>query len=206
MKEIDDNLKARFADYLNGKAVKLSDEELEMLSEDDNLAAECLEIAEISSDYEAMQVKKSVKSFKLNVLFLSVAACLLAVLVVTVFYENDTPTAVSTLNPNAEPQKGWGELSGEAGQSVKTASANSDGFYTAAPGMPFEVEPARQNDIYENDTVKIYTADNPTPIMITKIENGKVKFEDGLAEGLYEYRVFHDSKQVDQGGIVIGEE
>ena len=34
----------------------------------------------------------------------------------------------------------------------------------------------------------------------------KIKFKDGLAEGLYEYRVFHNEVQVDQGGIVIGED
>ena len=60
MKEIDDNLKAKFADYLNGKKVRLSDEELALLSEDDDLAKECLEIADISSEYDKEETKRGV--------------------------------------------------------------------------------------------------------------------------------------------------
>lgn len=216
----DDNLKAKFADYINGKKVSLTDEELELLSGDDALAAECLEIAEISSQYDNQEVDRNVKTFKLNVLMLSVAACLMVALLVTVFYENaDKNSTTAALTPNEEPQKGWGELSSNASGTVQTASAESgSGFYTAAPDTPFEVEPAQQDDIQENDVVKIFTAENPTPIMQTNIKEEKskdkkdkkkvkkIKFEDGLAEGLYEYRVFHNEVQVDQGGIVIGED
>jgi hypothetical protein len=221
MTVIDDNLKARYADYLNGKKAVLSDEELELLSEDDALAAECLEIADISSQYDDAVVKKDVKTFKINVWLFSVAACLLVALVVTVFYENGDGKKGSTasLSPNEEPQKGWGELSSEASGTIQTASVNSSGgFYTAAPDTPFEVEPAQQEKIEANDIVKVFTADNPTPIMQTSISSEKsknkkdsrkikkIKFKDGLAEGLYEYRIFHGGEQVDQGGIVIGED
>ena len=184
------------------------------------MAAECLEIAEYSSQYEAQEVDKNVKTFKLNVLLLSVAACLTVALLVTVFYENaDKNDMTAALTPNEEPQKGWGELSSDASGTVQTASAESgSGFYTAAPDTPFEVEPAQQGEIQENDIVKIYTSENPTPIMQTNITEEKskdkndkkkvkkIKFKDGLAEGLYEYRVFHNEVQVDQGGIVIGED
>ena len=212
MKEIDDNLKAKFADYLNGRNVVLSPEESDMLAEDDALAAECLEIAEISSEYESTAVKKSVRTYKLNVAVLSLAACLVAALVITVLYDGgEDDTRVSSLNPGREADKGWNELSGGASKTVVTASSSSEGFYTAAPDTPFEVEPARQDAVSENDTVKIFTAENPVPIMTTTVENGKkkvkkIRFKDGLAEGLYEYRVFHDDVQVDQGGIVIGED
>ncbi|MBQ3657690.1 MAG: hypothetical protein II956_12735 [Bacteroidales bacterium] len=216
----DDNLKAKFADYINGKKVSLTDEELELLSSDDALAAECLEIAEFSSQYDTQEVDRNVKTFKLNVLLLSVAACLTVALLVTVFYENaDKNSTTAALTPNENPQKGWGEISTNATGTVQTASTMSgSGFYTAAPDTPFEVEPAQQDDIQENDLVKIFTTENPTPIMQTNIKAEKsndkkdkkkvkkIKFKDGLAEGLYEYRVFHNDVQVDQGGIVIGED
>ena len=221
MKEIDDNLKAKFADYLNGKKVRLSDDELALLSEDDDLAKECLEIADISSEYDKEETKRGVKTFKLNVLLFSVAACLLVALVVTVFYDSNhqATTSVVSLDSNSEADKGWGELSSSAAHTLQTASVNSSsGFYTAAPDTPFEVEPAQQEKIVDNDIVRIYTAENPMPIMQTKVKseknkekNGskkvkKIKFEDGLAEGLYEYRIFHNEIQIDQGGIVIGED
>ena len=50
MKTLDNNQKARIADYLNGRAINISDEELQMLADDDQLASECIEIAEIAAE------------------------------------------------------------------------------------------------------------------------------------------------------------
>jgi len=221
MVELNDNLKARYADYINGKKVNLSDEELNMLAQDDALAAECMQIAEISSEYDSQEIKKGVKNFKLNVLLVSVAACLMVALMITVFYENQTDnsqTKVSALSANQEPEKGWGELSEGASGSVKTASTSTSGdFYTAAPDTPFELEPAQQGKIFENDPVDIFVSGNPVPVMKANVKSvkskdqkekkvKKVKFKDGLAEGLYEYRIYHEGRQVDQGGFVIGQD
>lgn len=217
MKTLDDNQKARIADYLNGKPVMLSDEELDMLAQDDGLAEECLMIARVSDQYDGSVVKKEVKNFKMNVVWFSIAACLMVALMVTVFTESNQPGSqaeVASMEPG-DAGNGYIEVAG-----VQTAALDpGQGFYTAAPNTPFEMF-FEDDKVQEDDAVEVFAADNKkTPIFKTKVTSEKskdrklkkdkkvkkVKFNDGFAAGLYEYKVYHDGVVVDEAGILIGE-
>lgn len=217
MKELDDNQKARLADYLNGRTVDLTDEELNMLAEDDELANECLMIAEVADDAQTAQVKKEVKTFRMNLVWISVAACLVFGVLVAVFHNDNSQTPSVAVMQQDITQKGYNELS--SASRFQTASVKGD-FFSARPDVAFDIEPAQQDKVTDNDIVKVFVSENANPIYETKVISKKVKdkttkkvkkvkmvkFADGFAQGVYSYKIYHDNNIVDRGGFMIGEE
>lgn len=106
MKTLDHNQIARLADYLNGRQVDITDEELQMLANDDQLAAECIEIAEIAAEASlpGIQVqfpkqntqttsqrqaqKSSGKTIRM--IIMAAAACLVLAVAIPLFIKGDT--------------------------------------------------------------------------------------------------------------------
>lgn len=105
MKTLDNNQKARIADYLNGRAINISDEELQMLADDDQLASECIEIAEIAAEASregvivqfpkanqntAQPQAQRNNSKTLRMVIMAAAACLVLAIAIPLFIKNDT--------------------------------------------------------------------------------------------------------------------
>ncbi len=105
MKTLDNNQKARIADYLNGRAINISDEELQMLADDDQLASECIEIAEIAAEASregvivqfpkanqntAQPQAQKNNSKALRMVIMAAAACLVIAIAIPLFIKNDT--------------------------------------------------------------------------------------------------------------------
>lgn len=204
MKELDHNQKARLADYLNGKPVEITDEELNLLAEDDNLAAECLSIAEISSEYDRQTAPaKNDNSRVIRMVIMAAAACLVAVLTITVLQDsnNASQTTSPSLAEADQPDQGFSELPKEFAKFVETASTSTQGndLYTAEPNTPFDIE---LSQAYENDTLLLCNTRKEI-VMRLPVEDKVVPVE-GLKAGLYCYYLVYNHKEM--GAIIIGKE
>lgn len=205
MKQLDNNQKARIADYINGKPVTLTDEELQLLAEDDNLAAECLNIAEISKEYdETASMKKRGNGRVIRMVLMAAAACVVAVLAIAVMQDSNTATH-SASSPSlalAElPDNGFSELPKEFAKFVETASASSNGndLYAAEPDTPFDIE---LSQAFDGDTLLL--CNTKKEIVLRLPVEDKVVPVEGLKAGLYCYYLIYNPKEM--GAIIIGKE
>jgi hypothetical protein len=225
METLDFNQKARIADYINGRDVHISDEELKMLADDDQLASECIEIAEIAEEASrqelGVQVKfpkpaqKSSSNKTIRTIILAAAACLVIALAIPLFIKSDgnlngSQSTVSAADQPSTPRKrsmgilsaksldkGYYELPEEFSKMIHSASAK--GFFDYEPETPFDIifsAPVKP------DTLYLCSPRVKTPLMTIPVSGESVTIAQGLASGLYYYYLKYNLKE--RNAIAIG--
>ncbi len=212
MKTLDFNQKARIADYLNGRPVNISDEELQMLADDDQLASECIEIAEIAEEAalptEATSSKNSGKLIRMVIL--AAAACLVIAIAIPLFTKSDNPAANTTAEQQNTPRKrsmgilsaksldkGYYEMPEEFAKMIQSASTK--GFFDFEPETPFDI---MFSTSIEPDTLYLYSPRVKTPLMTIPVSGESATISPGLASGLYYYYLKYNLKE--RNAIAIG--
>lgn len=213
MKTLDNNQKARIADYINGRPVNISDEELQMLADDDHLASECIEIAEIadqaSKETEAAFTKKSGKVIRMVIM--AAAACLVVAIAIPLLIQGDTPGYNTTAEQqSATPRKrsmgilssksldkGYYELPEDFAKMIQSASAK--GFFDYEPETPFDIIFSTS---IKPDTLYLCSPRVKTPLMTIPVSGESTTISPGLASGLYYYYLKYNLKE--RNAIAIG--
>lgn len=199
MRELDNNQKARLADYVNGLPVKLTENEINMLAEDDDLAAEILEIAEISR--EAGNAKAQGRGKTLRMVIMSLAACLVIGITLSMVLrsaqDENQPSAgkISSLAAASAPDKGFANLPKDFESLLQTASARSN--FDHKPNEAFDL---MLSNSYDDDTLILCNA-NGQQLLKAKV-NGNIVPIEGLSEGLYYYYLIYNPKE--KGALAIG--
>ncbi|MBR4325211.1 MAG: hypothetical protein IKP73_06765 [Bacteroidales bacterium] len=228
MKTLDHNQKARLADYLNGRPVNISDEELQMLADDDQLAAECIEIAEIAAEASqgqgvVIQFPKNAKKTSsassnktIRTIILAAAACLIIALAIPLFIKSDgnntngDPSSVASADQPSTPRKrSMGILSAKsldkgyyempAEFSKMIQSASAKGFFDFEPETPFDIIFSAP---VKPDTLYLCSPRVKTPLMTLPVSGESVTISPGLASGLYYYYLKYNLKE--RNAIAIG--
>ena len=227
MKTLDHNQKARLADYLNGRPVNISDEELQMLADDDQLAAECIEIAEIAAEASQgqgvviqfpknAQKTSSASSNKTIRTIILAAACLIIALAIPLFIKSDgnntngDPSSVASADQPSTPRKrsmgilsaksldkGYYEMPAEFSKMIQSASAK--GFFDFEPETPFDIIFSAP---VKPDTLYLCSPRVKTPLMTLPVSGESVTISPGLASGLYYYYLKYNLKE--RNAIAIG--
>ncbi len=231
MKTLDNNQKARLADYINGRAVNISDEELQLLADDDQLASECIEIAEIAAEASREGVvvpfEKTTSTQRpaqksngktIRMVIMAAAACLVLAIAIPLVIKNDTPnpdnntTATSNEQQQPTPRKrSMGILSAKSldkGYSElpeeyagMIKSASAKGFFDFEPETPFDIVFSAP---VKPDTLYLYSPRVKTPLMTIPVSGESVTISPGLASGLYYYYLKYNLKE--RNAIAIGSE
>lgn len=196
MKELDNNQMARLADYINGKPVQLTDEELQMLAEDDDLAAQVMEIAQISQEAEASMGKAKGRTIRMIVM--AAAACLVMGLAMGLIFQNGTgrrATGTSSLMASQEVSKGYTNIPKEFESLIQSASTK--GAFDFPPDQPFDITLSRS---FDNDTLVLCNTE-AKQLIKTRV-NGNLASIEGLASGLYYYYLIYNPTE--KGALSIG--
>lgn len=228
MKTLDHNQKARLADYLNGRPVNISDEELKMLADDDQLAAECIEIAEIAAEASqgqgvviqfpknAQKTSSASSNKTIRTIILAAAACLIIALAIPLFIKSDgnntngDPSSVASADQPSTPRKrSMGILSAKsldkgyyempAEFSKMIQSASAKGFFDFEPETPFDIIFSAP---VKPDTLYLCSPRVKTPLMTLPVSGESVTISPGLASGLYYYYLKYNLKE--RNAIAIG--
>jgi hypothetical protein len=228
MKTLDHNQKARLADYLNGRPVNISDEELQMLADDDQLAAECIEIAEIAAEASqgqgvviqfpknAQKTSSASSNKTIRTIILAAAACLIIALAIPLFIKSDgnntngDPSSVASADQPSTPRKrSMGILSAKsldkgyyempAEFSKMIQSASAKGFFDFEPETPFDIIFSAP---VKPDTLYLCSPRVKTPLMTLPVSGESVTISPGLASGLYYYYLKYNLKE--RNAIAIG--
>ncbi len=228
MKTLDHNQKARLADYLNGRPVNISDEELQMLADDDQLAAECIEIAEIAAEASqgqgvviqfpknAQKTSSASSNKTIRTIILAAAACLITALAIPLFIKSDgnntngDPSSVASADQPSTPRKrSMGILSAKsldkgyyempAEFSKMIQSASAKGFFDFEPETPFDIIFSAP---VKPDTLYLCSPRVKTPLMTLPVSGESVTISPGLASGLYYYYLKYNLKE--RNAIAIG--
>ena len=225
METLDFNQKARLADYINGRPVNISDEELKMLADDDQLASECIEIAEIAEEAsrqgQGVQVKFPQTAQKssgktIRTVILAAAACLVIALAIPLFIKSDgnsnggNHTTITASDHPSTPRKrsmgilsaksldkGYYEMPEEFSKMIHSASAK--GFFDFEPETPFDIifsAPVKP------DTLYLCSPRVKTPLMTIPVSGESATISPGLASGLYYYYLKYNLKE--RNAIAIG--
>ncbi|MCR5454858.1 MAG: hypothetical protein K6F33_07730 [Bacteroidales bacterium] len=213
MKTLDFNQKARIADYINGRPVKISDEELQMLADDDQLASECIEIAEIAEEASQQTVATSSKnSGKLiRMVILAAAACLVIAIAIPLFTKSNAPASNTTAEQQSTTprkrsmgllsakslDKGYYEMPEEFAKMIQSASTK--GFFDFEPETPFDI---MFSTSIEPDTLYLYSPRVKTPLITIPVSGESATISPGLASGLYYYYLKYNLKE--RNAIAIG--
>lgn len=228
MKTLDNNQKARIADYLNGRAINISDEELQMLADDDQLASECIEIAEIAAEASregvivqfpkanqntAQPQAQRNNSKTLRMVIMAAAACLVIAIAIPLFITGDTtPTNNTTASNEQQPtprKRSMGILSAKSLDkgyyelpeefSKMIQSAHTKGFFDFEPETPFDIVFSAP---VKPDTLYLCSPRVRTPLMTLPVSGESVTIAPGLASGLYYYYLKYNLKE--RNAIAIG--
>jgi hypothetical protein len=228
MKTLDHNQKARLADYLNGRPVNISDEELQLLADDDQLAAECIEIAEIAAEASqgqgvviqfpknAQKTSSASSNKTIRTIILAAAACLIIALAIPLFIKSDgnntngDPSSVASADQPSTPRKrSMGILSAKsldkgyyempAEFSKMIQSASAKGFFDFEPETPFDIIFSAP---VKPDTLYLCSPRVKTPLMTLPVSGESVTISPGLASGLYYYYLKYNLKE--RNAIAIG--
>ncbi len=212
MKELDNNQKARLADYINGMPVEVSDEELQMLSDDDKLAAECIDIAEIAAEADAVSTESETQKSSskpagktIRMVIMAAAACLLIAIAIPLVTKSDTqdtgqpaPRKRTTGILSAKSlDKGYYELPQEFSSLIQSASTK--GYYDYAPETPFDIMFSQP---IKPDTLYLCSPRVKTPLMTIPVSGESATISPGLASGLYYYYLKYNLKE--RNAISIG--
>ncbi len=199
MREIDNNLKARLADYVNGLPARLTDQEIDLMAQDDDLAAEILEIASIAREAGATKAQGRGKTIRM--IIMSLAACLVVGISIGLILqssskENQTgANGISTLASATAPDKGFSNMPEEFEALLQTASTKST--FDHKPNEAFDLT---LSQAYDDDTLVLCNA-NGQELMKAKV-NGNIVPIEGLSEGLYYYFLIYNPKE--KGALAIG--
>ena len=228
MKTLDHNQKARLADYLNGRPVNISDEELQMLADDDQLAAECIEIAEIAAEASqgqgvviqfpknAQKTSSASSNKTIRTIILAAAACLIIALAIPLFIKSDgnntngdQSSVASADQPSTPRKRSMGILSAKsldkgyyempAEFSKMIQSASAKGFFDFEPETPFDIIFSAP---VKPDTLYLCSPRVKTPLMTLPVSGESVTISPGLASGLYYYYLKYNLKE--RNAIAIG--
>ncbi|MBO4772754.1 MAG: hypothetical protein J5595_09470 [Bacteroidales bacterium] len=230
MKTLDNNQKARLADYINGRAVNISDEELQLLADDDQLASECIEIAEIAAEASREGVvvpfdnttttqrpaqKNNGKTIRM--IIMAAAACLVIAIAIQFLTKNDTttiPTDTASTDTEQQPpprKRSMGILSAKSLDkgyyelpeefSKMIQSAHTKGYFDFEPETPFDIVFSAP---VKPDTLYLYSPRVKTPLMVLPVSGESVTISPGLASGLYYYYLKYNLKE--RNAIAIGTE
>lgn len=197
MRELDNNQKARLADYVSGRPVELSEDELGLLAEDDALAAEVLEIAEIASQAEMENEQGKGKTIRM--ILMSLAACLaLGIsmgLVLQNAAKNDPIPQKATMASASAPDMGYTDMPDDFEALLQTASAKN--IFDHKPDEAFDLALSKT---FEGDTLVLCSASG-LELLRAKV-NGNIVPIEGLSEGLYYYYLIYNPKE--KGALAIG--
>gem|GEM_PF-3221862 len=233
MKTLDNNQKARLADYINGRPVNISDEELQMLADDDQLASECIEIAEIAAEAELQQgiivqfpktqastphAEKKSSGKTLRMIIMAAAACLVLAIAIPLIINSDaTPTDNATATSSDDQQA---TTPRKRSMGILSAKSLDKGYYempeefskmiqTASNKGYFDFAPETPFDIIfsapvKPDTLYLYSPRVKTPLMTIPVSGESATISPGLASGLYYYYLKYNLKE--RNAIAIGTE
>ena len=233
MKTLDHNQIARLADYLNGRQVNITDEELQMLADDDQLAAECIEIAEIAAEASQEGVivpfekktstqtpaqKSSGKTIRM--IIMAAAACLVIAIAIPLFIikgdnaNPDNTTAAVSSGDQQQPtprKRSMGILSAKSlDKGYSELPDEYAGLIRSASTKGFfDHAPETPFDIVfsapvNSDTLYLCSPRVKTPLMTLPVSGKSVTITDGLASGLYYYYLKYNVKE--RNAIAIGTE
>lgn len=188
---------ARLADYINGKPVQLTEEELQMLADNDDLAAQVLEIAQISQEAEDSMGKA--KGRTIRMIIMAAAACLVMGIAMGLIFQsgqgNRQMHGASSLMAAQAPDKGYSSVPKEFESLIQSASAK--GSFDFPPNQPFDITLSRS---YDNDTLVLCNTE-ANPLIRTKVNDNLASIE-GLAPGLYYYYLIYNPTE--KGALSIG--
>ncbi|MBO7461256.1 MAG: hypothetical protein J6T96_01525 [Bacteroidales bacterium] len=232
MKTLDNNQKARLADYINGRPVNISDEELQMLADDDQLASECIEIAEIAAEAETSQgiivqfpktqastsqTEKKSSGKTLRMIIMAAAACLVLAIAIPLIINSDSTPTDNTAATTADQQSATPR---KRSMGILSAKSLDKGYYempeefskmiqSASTKGFFDFAPETPFDIIFNapvkpDTLYLCSPRVKTPLMTIPVSGESVTISPGLASGLYYYYLKYNLKE--RNAIAIGTE
>ncbi len=193
MKEIDNNLKARLADYINGKPVAITDEELQLMADNDDLTAEVMEIAEIAQLAETAPAVDAVtrrgKGVTIRLVVLAAAACIALGIGLGLVFQNHSGGAVApsegALAEATGLSQGFQSLPDDIEKLMESASICNSFDYP--PYQPFDIVLAKPCN---GDTLVLCNAQNQQ-LLKTKVNDNYAPIE-GLASGLYYYYLIYN--------------
>jgi len=199
MKQLDHNQMARLADYINGKPITLDDSEIKMLAEDDELAKECLQIAEISAQCSQTQAKKSPKTFRIALT--AIAASLILAISIAFLIKNDNSNIATQHQPKISAamstDAGYSQLPKEFEAMIQTASTKD--YFDYEPNTPFDIEFSTEINA---DTLFLYSPSVETPLITIPVSGATATITPGLAAGLYYYYLKYHVKE--RNAISVG--
>jgi len=203
MREFDNNLKARLADYVNGLPVKLTESEINLMADDDDLAAEVLEIAAISKEAGVVvaSANEQGRGKTIRMIIMSLAACLVIGLSLGLVFQsakndgNVAPQGNSALTAASAPDRGFANLPEDFESLLQTASSRSS--FDHKPNEAFDLT---LGQAYDDDTLVLCNA-NGQELLKAKV-NGDIVPIEGLSEGLYYYYLIYNPKE--KGALAIG--
>lgn len=234
MKTLDNNQKARLADYINGRPVNISDEELQMLADDDQLASECIEIAEIAAEAETQQgiivqfpknnrqtstpqTEQKPSSNTLRMIIMAAAACLILAIAIPLIINSDTSPTDNTAATTADQQQATPR---KRSMGILSAKSLDKGYYelpeefskmihSASNKGYFDFAPETPFDIIfsapvKPDTLYLCSPRVKTPLMTIPVSGESATISPGLASGLYYYYLKYNLKE--RNAIAIGTE
>ena len=233
MKTLDNNQKARLADYINGRPVNISDEELQMLADDDQLASECIEIAEIAAEAETQQgiivqfpksqtstpqTEKKSSGKTLRMIIMAAAACLVLAIAIPLIINSDATPTDNTAATSTDDQQSATPRKRSMG--ILSAKSLDKGYYelpeefskmiqTASNKGYFDFAPETPFDIIfsapvKPDTLYLCSPRVKTPLMTIPVSGESATISPGLASGLYYYYLKYNLKE--RNAIAIGTE
>lgn len=157
---------ARCAEAINnGTENSLSQNDTQLLQQDDNFAAQTLEIAEIAAEYSRQ--KNTVRPNKTLIFSLSAAAALLIVVFgLKMFYANNntntTDNQIVSTNTNSQSQQRINSM-------MSTTNINKN-----VEINPQNIKNAAKIEIYTTQNDTIYTEENPQfPLKINNLPTGE---------------------------------
>ncbi len=206
MKEIDDNLKARLADYINGKTGAVTDEEVQLMADNDALAAEVIEIADIALEAEKISAfgestRKQGKGTTIRLVILAAAACIILGIGMGLVFQNHSGNTVApsqgALAEASGLSKGYQSLPEDIEKLMESASVGNSFDYP--PCQPFDIVLPKPCN---GDTLVLCNAQNQQ-LLKTKVNDNYAPIE-GLASGLYYYYLIYNPTI--KGVLSVGED
>lgn len=205
MKELDNNQKARLADYLNGKPVTVSDWELQLMADSDELAAEIMDIASISAEVQmpaaqdAPEEKRRGRGATIRLIIMAAAACLVIGIGMGLMFQtqgnNVMAPSHSALAETQVLDQGISSMPADIEEMMQSASLH--GAYDYPPYQPFDIVLSKS---YNDDTLVLCNAQNQR-LLKTRVNDNYVPIE-GLAPGLYYYYLIYNP--IVKGVLSIG--